>query len=350
MKKHIVLAMPSHSNFCSPMIENLKFHGYSVTFIDASPEHLKKMRLSFIDKCIHFIRKALFKNSEYKELKKTWLKEDYIRKMIVQIPFLTDHDHILVIRPDLFSQDRLQQLRQKSEHNYVGYQWNGLDRFPDTVARIGLFDRFFVFDHSDLNNPKFDTLNLIGITNFSFDMHQPTSTHHKGQRAYFVGLHFDQRVETLTQCADILSKLGIQLDFNIRILKNIETSQKKYDDSQIKIIKQNIDFSKNLEHIYRASILVDILNPIHQGLSFRTFEALYYQKKLITSNANIKNYDFYHPDNIFIWEPNNLPQLKDFLARPYSQIDQNIVEKYCFHNWLKNILDIAPYQKIVLPD
>ena len=342
--------MPSHSNFCTPIIENLNFHGYKVTFIDASPEFKNKIKVSLWHKIIHVIQNVVFNNPNYKNDLKEKIKDQSIQQQIEHIPTLDDDDWVLVIRPDLVTRERLEQLRKKTAKHYIGYQWNGLQRFPQTLSRIQLFDRFFAFDHTDLIHPEFKAYNLMGTTNFYFDLIEPSPLLVDSPVAYFVGLHFDERIKPLEQCAALLLEHGLRLDFNIRILKHVEETKKKYHQSAIQFIDKNIEFAENIEYINRATVLVDILNPIHQGLSFRTFEALQFQKKLITSNPHIQSYDFYHPDNIFIWEPNNLPNLKDFLARPYSQIDQNIVKKYCFHNWLKNILDIAPYQKIVLPD
>nr|WP_244773209.1 hypothetical protein [Alysiella crassa]UOP06976.1 hypothetical protein LVJ80_00285 [Alysiella crassa] len=87
----------------------------------------------------------------------------------------------------------------------------------------------------------------------------------------------------------------------------------------------------------------------HSGLSLRTFDALGYRKKLITTNATVAEYDFYHPDNIYIFDGNNFVGIADFLARPYHEIDPKIREKYSFYNWIRYVFNIEPYQAITLP-
>ena len=79
-------------------------------------------------------------------------------------------------------------------------------------------------------------------------------------------------------------------------------------------------------------------------------EALGYKKKLITTNETVKFYDFYHPNNIFIYNGENHDELTEFLKLPYFPIDENIRKKYSFANWIRYILDIPPYQKITLPE
>jgi hypothetical protein len=41
-----------------------------------------------------------------------------------------------------------------------------------------------------------------------------------------------------------------------------------------------------------------------------------YGKKIITDNFSVKNYDFYHPNNIFVTNYVNLEGLVDFLQSP----------------------------------
>ena len=63
----------------------------------------------------------------------------------------------------------------------------------------------------------------------------------------------------------------------------------------------------------------------------------------------MKNYDFYHPDNIFITDFENFNGLKEFLEKPYHKIDRKIVEKYGIKNWLNYALDYGDYEAINLP-
>lgn len=87
----------------------------------------------------------------------------------------------------------------------------------------------------------------------------------------------------------------------------------------------------------------------HSGLSFRFFEGLYHEKKVITDNIFVKNYDFYHPDNIFITDYKKFDGLKEFLEKPYFPVDQKIVSKYGFDNWIRYVLNLPNYEPINLP-
>ena len=110
-----------------------------------------------------------------------------------------------------------------------------------------------------------------------------------------------------------------------------------------------VSFQDNILYSQQSSILADFVINVHKGLSFRVFEALGYQKKLITTNETVKFYDFYHPNNIFVYNGENNDELTEFLKLPYFDIDENIRQKYCFANWIRYVLDIPPYQNITLP-
>ncbi len=350
MTYKIILVMPSHSNFATAIQKNLEFHNFEVKFINSSPENIQKIKLPRWINIYTLFRKLFLADFSYKDKAKDAIKQRIIAEEISKALQNNTFDYVLVIRPDLIDSRHLKILKACSNHHFIGYQWNGIERFPKTLSSVDLFDHFFVFDPEDLSNPDYRNYKFQGCTNFYFDMYSPKPKLHTSTVAYFVGLHFDDRSQPIDHCAQALIEHGITLDFNIKFRHGDQAdAQTQYHTQEIKFINQNIDYEDNLQHINQADILVDVVNPVHKGLSFRTFEALYYQKKLITNNAQIHNYDFYHPNNILIWDGKNLDTLKDFLDSPYVAVDTQIREKYSFGNWIRYILKKAPYQQIQLP-
>ncbi|WP_287955746.1 hypothetical protein [Snodgrassella sp.] len=344
--------MSSYSDFATAIQNHLEYHDFKVTFIDSTSEKLKKQidanfcYPSLKAHLIHTTRKIFLSDTSYKTHLKAQIYNQKLQENIQNILGNNLYDYTLVIRPDLFSLSTLQLLKNHTKTKFVGYQWNGIQRFPKTIPTIDLFDRFFIFDPADLNNPKYSQYHLSAISNFYFDMYQPQAIPHSNFIAYFVGLHVDSRIAALEACANALIQNDVDLNFNIKFRPSEAYKATLYSCKQIHIIPENITFEDNLQHVNMADILVDIINPVHNGLSFRVFEALYYQKKLITNNSQIKNYDFYHPDNILVWEKaEDLQQIADFLAKPLVNIDPEIVQKYSFANWIKNILDDYPLNR-----
>lgn len=70
------------------------------------------------------------------------------------------------------------------------------------------------------------------------------------------------------------------------------------------------------------------------GLTLRPMEALFFGRKLITTNKDIKNYDFYCPENIFILDEQPDEDIRAFLNAPMKKIPFDIVSGYTAERWL----------------
>ncbi len=122
----------------------------------------------------------------------------------------------------------------------------------------------------------------------------------------------------------------------------IEDAKKHFDDnnlnSDIRIItseKDFISYKKYLKMIENSKCILDIVSNNQKGTSLRGMESLFFKKKLITNNSNIANYDFYNKNNIFIIGKDNWKNISKFINSNYEEIDQDIVLKYDFKNWIK---------------
>ncbi|HIC8924602.1 TPA: hypothetical protein ACW72V_002073, partial [Elizabethkingia anophelis] len=116
-----------------------------------------------------------------------------------------------------------------------------------------------------------------------------------------------------------------------------------------KLLTQPVSFQQNLQNVKNASVLIDFQNNKHGGLSFRIFEALFFEKKILTNNPSVKRYDFYNENNIYIFHEDNINEIAKFLNKPYQKINSELINKYSFTNWIKYILDIDVYTPITLP-
>lgn len=325
----IILAMPK-SNGMSELIEkNLQFHGFEVLRIDPILEFKYN---NLLERICQFIHKFIFHDKSYKKRLKAKQSLEKAKKLLKH----KQYDYTLVIRPDIYSQEVLSLLKQHTQKKFIGYQWDGLSRFP-IKKLIPMFDKFFIFDQTDLSNPNYQNFQLESITNFYFDLIKPQPHRNKQPIAYFVGDHQACRVKAIEHCAKILAENGVAIKFIIPTSKR--TDIRHYHSEFITFGKKNrLKYLENLANVNSADILVDFVIANHNGLSFRHFEALYFQKKLITTNSYVMNYDFYHPDNIFIWNDENLDGLKEFLAKPYYPINSNIINKYSLKSWIDRIL------------
>lgn len=94
-----------------------------------------------------------------------------------------------------------------------------------------------------------------------------------------------------------------------------------------------LQYNKIIELINRSNVIIDYYVDEYAGLSLRTMEALFLNKKLITNNKIISSYDFYNENNIYIVNK-DLDDIKKFLQKEMVVIDNKIKEQYLFSNWI----------------
>ena len=79
-----------------------------------------------------------------------------------------------------------------------------------------------------------------------------------------------------------------------------------------------------------AKCILDSAQAGQSGLTIRVFETLGAKKMLITTNKDIVNYDFYHPNNIFILGKDIMDELRSFLDAPYVEVESEFFQHaYC---------------------
>ncbi|HAO07588.1 MAG TPA: hypothetical protein DCQ50_11470 [Chryseobacterium sp.] len=322
--KSIILAVPDHFGLPQVFKENLEFLGFTVYLVKHDNS---KIKLKTKDSLIHLYKKTFSKNKTHKAIITALEKES------PQITFLNgieSADYALVIRPDLFSEKVLQKIKSKSKYT-VGYQWDGMQRFPLAEKTIQYFDTFFVFDSNDVKKYA----NVQHINNFYFDyLHSEEAIQ---QDVFFVGTFMRDRINELLQLSLIFKKIG--LTNSINIICNKSKYYKKYAGFPVHFKKSGMNFKDSILNTQQSNVILDFQNSMHNGVSFRVFEAVGYQKKLITNNPLVKNYDFYNPNNIFVFSNENIHEAEHFLKQDFVELPNEIREKYSFTEWIKHILN-----------
>lgn len=84
--------------------------------------------------------------------------------------------------------------------------------------------------------------------------------------------------------------------------------------------------------------MIDIQHPKQVGLTMRTIEMLGLRKKLITTNQDIKNYDFYNEDNICIIDRKDILIKKNFFETNYNSNSDAYRKNYSLESFVDEIL------------
>ncbi len=197
--------------------------------------------------------------------------------------------------------------------------------FWNPVYRIGLTQEKFTEDAEfwsfDINDSKrFD----MGF-NTTFYFEEITLPQMEIEYdVVFVGVD-KGRGDELRSIQESFKDLGLCVFFYIVPDKNDKTSK------EIK----NISYDKYLEIVGKAKAIFDMKPEGQTGLTLRPMEAIFFERKLITTDGNIIDQDFYDDANIFVLGKDDLNGLKNFIESKYKPIDPTIVKKYAFQEWIK---------------
>ena len=334
MKKRIILGLPAVYGIGELLRENLQYLGYEV--IDLSFDYKAFSYKSGYQRAVNFLRKTFLGDKSYKDRLRFAVHRQQILDKLAGMQFPADY--ALIIRPETYSTEVLESIKNKAK-TLVGYQWDGMSRFPWVEKLIPFFDRFFVFDPADRLGGD-DSRKYLGNFFFTLPRLYETPVTQKGG-AYYVGGFSRARLRILSELQPALQAAGVLSDFSLHSRKprNLHIAV-----PGLKVSKEICTYEKNLEQAKKAKVLIDITAACHQGLSLRFFESICYQKKLITTNPSVVRHDFYHRDNIFIYGMDDIRDLPAFLARPYQEQSPDLTRKYAFDNWIRYALDIPPYQ------
>jgi hypothetical protein len=253
------------------------------------------------------------------------IKEIYYRKILAKrFAILKDnYDLIFIIRPDHFTNKELVFLKSKTP-NLIAYYWDTMNFYPRKKKIIHLFDKVYSFDIQDCKKYGFERL-----TNFYYYEPAPVEI----DKTVFCISHIEKkRYPFFNQMGKFLDENNITYRFLTK------QSKEKLRSPYIEYLKESIPYAEMLKLLNHYEIILDIAKPNQHGLSFRIFEALGMNKKMITNNRSVMEYDFYNPNNILVIDFDNLIIPKSFFDTPFQLVDETIKNQYHLRSFVKNVI------------
>lgn len=135
---------------------------------------------------------------------------------------------------------------------------------------------------------------------------------------YYVG-HDKGRKETIEKIKSQLLLQGLRVKFDL--LRDTDPI---------------IPYSEVQTRIRKAKAILEVNQKGQVGCTLRALEALFFRKKLITTNLNIQNEDFYNSKNIFIYDKDNIHELLQFIQKPYDEQADAFRNKRTVAAWFLN--------------
>lgn len=250
-------------------------------------------------------------------------------------------DYIFFIKGESFSYNNLATLLSAHpEAKSIVYHWDSIANNNNALNLLDLFDSQYTFDRKDCKNLKISFLPLFYFDDYKKVKEQSEEYEYE---LLFVGTAHSDRYRIIREVTTQFEKAGKRcytyfffqgrLMFYKYYLQHKEARGIRRDEVHYESIEK-----KELLDLYRKSrIVIDVCHPKQTGLTLRCIETLGAGRKLITTNKDIINYDFYNPKNILVIDSES-PQIpSEFMETEYEPLPEAIYEKYSLSSWLDTI-------------
>lgn len=219
------------------------------------------------------------------------------------------------------------------------YMWDSFHSRPSALGVIDLYDEVLTFDHGDSeayglrHRPLFFSHGFEQASTPDFDHHISfIGTAHTDRAPIVAGID--------SQLPDWVNRywyLFLQAPW-------VATSYRLLNPGFRKVPNSLLNFAplprEKVQRVFARSFsILDIQHPRQSGLTMRTFEALGSSKKMVTTNPDIANYDFFDSRNICIIDRKKPEIPEDFFRSPYTPPDPAIYRRHSISGWLDEILD-----------
>ena len=154
----------------------------------------------------------------------------------------------------------------------------------------------------------------------------------------FIGSMHSDRLQIIRNLEKIAQAQNWSTYFYLYIGPGLKTYFKEFLKNNTKHLHTRpLRYKSVQDKLLSSRAILDFHNPLQSGLTMRTIEALAQGKKIITSNVDIKNYDFFSDENILVIDTNTLKIDVDFIRSDFKKIPSDILDKYSLQGWIKDI-------------
>lgn len=300
----------------------LKNYGFEVN------RFTPKGKYTPVQKLLNYFTKGKLLDTKTRRREEQYLLEDD-----------TQYDYVLAINAVQLHADILKKYKEQQPNaKFILYLWDYVDRIENFEENREFFDEIYSFDKNDIEKYGFKPL-----TNFYTDVHlyngekksillSMSGLLHSGRIEIWDKIISDNKIK-VDRC--YLYMLGFKImDFVKMLLPGTGRWMKP------KYIKVNpIPLDKMAIVMKKSKVTLDVQFGIQAGLSFRVFDSMAAQTKLITTNTYVRDYDFYKYGNILVIDKDNPYVPKSFLVDDFKPIPKEIMDNYSVDAWVRKIFE-----------
>ena len=321
--KRILMFSPAFFHYEDLIAEKMRELGAEVDFFDE-----RSVTSSFSRGLVH-ITPAVFRAHTHK----------YYDSILNRVRS-RNYDYILFVKCDMADEKVLKSFRRAfPKARMILLLWDSMRMIDGIEEKFRYFDRLLSFDRNDcMAHPE-----LIFRPNFYTDDCDDISEKEVYDWSFCGTIHSD-RLNVIRQIEAISQQRGYSYDLypylqSRQVYWLYRMTRKEFlNTTPEDFIYEKLTFDDSVKEMAKSRVIVDIEHPDQSGLTTRTLITVAMGKKLITTNEDTVNYDFYDPDMIWIIDRNNVEIPEEFMNKPNKKPSAEFYEKYSLRRWVLDVL------------
>ena len=249
-------------------------------------------------------------------------------------------DYILFVNPEAVTKKSILLLKSIfPKAKLILYMWDSLKN-KKVKKLLSFFDKKLSFDKADCRQYGFIFRPLFFLKSFE----KPVNIHKCKYDFSFIGSVHSDRARILSALRKEFESKNIKFYYYLYVPGKLMLFMRTIlDKSFRKLRKLGYDHTDSIPKEQVSQIaedtnyIIDINHPKQIGLTMRTIEMLGSHKKILTTNENITEYDFYNPVNQVIVSRKAFVIDKSKLIDGFRTISDEIYNKYRISEWVKEI-------------
>ncbi len=323
--KKVLIFCPKFFGYEKRMANAFKNAGFEVTFYDERPSN------SFIGKVSLRLNLKFYKP----------VVKKYIARVIEENKE-KDFDYIFVVKCEAMGENEVNMLKKAYPNaKLVLYFWDSVKNIPEGEKKMKFFDKVFTFDPNDAEKYNLPFLPVpYGEEYTSYEANDNYE-----YDVAFIGTAHSVRPRVVKQIKKQCEDMGrrcFTYFYSPHILVYLlnKFTNKDYKYISFKEINFKALSTEEVCRIYNSSrCVMDIEHPKQNGTTTRPVEMLPMNKKIITTNKYVKNFEFYNKNNFLIIDRENPKLNEDFFETQYLPVEDDVLYKYSPASFVKSVIE-----------
>ena len=331
--KKVLLIAPVFFEYYKDILGELQNMDYEADYICDTYNN------SSISKAVGRLNKKLIRRS----MRKVFLKE-ILPKIRVK-----EYDFVLVVAgmTFAFSADMVEIIRKtQPKGQFILYQWDSEENLPDVKEIHPFFDRIYSFDPKDCEENEVYTFLPLFYNRQYEKIGEGEKPYRWEYDCSYIGTAHPQKYEGVNQMSKALKSMMPRqfiyhympscLKYVYHKLFAEEFRGARFSEFQ----KKKLPVTMVAKIFEQSKCILDAPQAGQRGLTIRTIECLGAKRKLITTNADVKNYDFYREANILVYQ-GEIDNSCIFFTEEYEDVPDKIYQKYSLRQWIETLLEVT---------